>query len=89
MKKALCTEIQSAFLLFSGGTSGGRTHDKRIKSPLLYQLSYGPFAALAVHCSKTQIIASFLGLLSPEAKKFKISDAAHMPKVAVTLTTEP
>jgi hypothetical protein len=25
-----------------GGTSGGRTHDKRIKSPLLYQLSYGP-----------------------------------------------
>ncbi len=29
-----------------GGTSGGRTHDKRIKSPLLYQLSYGPFAAV-------------------------------------------
>ena len=28
--------------LNSGGTSGGRTHDKRIKSPLLYQLSYGP-----------------------------------------------
>jgi hypothetical protein len=27
---------------FFGGTSGGRTHDKRIKSPLLYQLSYGP-----------------------------------------------
>ena len=27
---------------FIGGTSGGRTHDKRIKSPLLYQLSYGP-----------------------------------------------
>jgi len=23
----------------SGGTCGGRTHDKRIKSPLLYQLS--------------------------------------------------
>jgi hypothetical protein len=22
-----------------GGTCGGRTHDKRIKSPLLYQLS--------------------------------------------------
>jgi hypothetical protein len=43
-KKALCTEIQSAFLFF-GGTSGGRTHDKRIKSPLLYQLSYGPFAS--------------------------------------------
>ena len=30
MKKALCTEIQSAFKF--GGTSGGRTHDKRIKS---------------------------------------------------------
>jgi hypothetical protein len=29
-KKALCTEIQSAFKF--GGTSGGRTHDKRIKS---------------------------------------------------------
>ena len=24
---------------FLGGTCGGRTHDKRIKSPLLYQLS--------------------------------------------------
>jgi hypothetical protein len=23
------------------------------------------------------------------AKKFKISEAAHMPKVAVTLTTDP
>ncbi len=57
MKKALCTERQSAFKF--GGTSGGRTHDKRIKSPLLYQLSYGPFAAVFVHCSKTQIIALF------------------------------
>jgi len=44
MKKALCTEIQSAFKF--GGTSGGRTHDKRIKSPLLYQLSYGPNAVV-------------------------------------------
>ncbi len=26
-------------LNFFGGTCGGRTHDKRIKSPLLYQLS--------------------------------------------------
>jgi hypothetical protein len=42
MKKALWTEVQSAYK--TGGTSGGRTHDKRIKSPLLYQLSYGPFA---------------------------------------------
>ena len=25
--------------LISGGACGGRTHDKRIKSPLLYQLS--------------------------------------------------
>ena len=33
---------------FIGGTSGGRTHDKRIKSPLLYQLSYGPVSG----CSK-------------------------------------
>lgn len=33
-------------LFIFGGTSGGRTHDKRIKSPLLYQLSYGPFAAV-------------------------------------------
>ena len=30
------------FQFYFGGTSGGRTHDKRIKSPLLYQLSYGP-----------------------------------------------
>ncbi len=30
----------------SGGTCGGRTHDKRIKSPLLYQLSYGPYENL-------------------------------------------
>jgi hypothetical protein len=29
---------QQAFQIF-GGTCGGRTHDKRIKSPLLYQLS--------------------------------------------------
>ncbi len=57
-KKALCTEIQSAFY-WIGGTSGGRTHDKRIKSPLLYQLSYGPFASVALHWSKTQIIALF------------------------------
>ncbi|MEY3216986.1 MAG: hypothetical protein RLZZ280_1363 [Pseudomonadota bacterium] len=41
-EKTLCTEVQSAFEF--GGTSGGRTHDKRIKSPLLYQLSYGPCA---------------------------------------------
>ena len=34
------------FYLMTGGTSGGRTHDKRIKSPLLYQLSYGPYAAV-------------------------------------------
>ena len=27
------------FIGFDGGTGGGRTHDKRIKSPLLYQLS--------------------------------------------------
>jgi len=30
MKKALWTQVQSAFKF--GGTSGGRTHDKRIKS---------------------------------------------------------
>ena len=58
MKKALCTEIQSAFVLI-GGTSGGRTHDKRIKSPLLYQLSYGPYANGALHCGKLSIIALF------------------------------
>ena len=34
-------DYSKSFLNF-GGTSGGRTHDKRIKSPLLYQLSYGP-----------------------------------------------
>jgi hypothetical protein len=34
------------FYIVIGGTSGGRTHDKRIKSPLLYQLSYGPIEAL-------------------------------------------
>ena len=36
-KKALNVAIRR-FLNF-GGTCGGRTHDKRIKSPLLYQLS--------------------------------------------------
>ena len=58
-------------LFIFGGTSGGRTHDKRIKSPLLYQLSYGPFAALFVHCSKTQIIALFFGLLRPCGQKIQ------------------
>jgi hypothetical protein len=36
-QKKACDRSQ-AFLKF-GGTCGGRTHDKRIKSPLLYQLS--------------------------------------------------
>jgi hypothetical protein len=35
-RKAL---ISRSGLLIFGGTCGGRTHDKRIKSPLLYQLS--------------------------------------------------
>ena len=29
-------------LLKNGGSSGNRTHDLRIKSPMLYLLSYGP-----------------------------------------------
>jgi hypothetical protein len=37
IKKAPDVAIRR-FLNF-GGTCGGRTHDKRIKSPLLYQLS--------------------------------------------------
>jgi hypothetical protein len=57
-KKALCTEIQSAFLIF-GGTSGGRTHDKRIKSPLLYQLSYGPNEALDYRVKSAPFQAAF------------------------------
>ena len=46
MKKGFAN-MQTLFS-FIGGTSGGRTHDKRIKSPLLYQLSYGPVSS----CSK-------------------------------------
>jgi hypothetical protein len=59
MKKALCTEIQSAFKF--GGTSGGRTHDKRIKSPLLYQLSYGPFARVGA----LQQVSNYSVIFSP------------------------
>ena len=33
------TDYDSQSLLNFGGMCGGRTHDKRIKSPLLYQLS--------------------------------------------------
>ncbi len=36
MKKRLMFK-SDAFMI--GGACGGRTHDKRIKSPLLYQLS--------------------------------------------------
>lgn len=56
-------------LVILGGLCGDRTHDKRIKSPLLYQLSYGPFARVFVHCSKTQIIALFFGLLKTDGQK--------------------
>jgi hypothetical protein len=38
-KKALASLQVLDFIEFNGGTCGGRTHDKRIKSPLLYQLS--------------------------------------------------
>ena len=37
-KQEAC-DFFSGFLDVLGGTCGGRTHDKRIKSPLLYQLS--------------------------------------------------
>ena len=40
------TKKQCIFALLvqqlSGGTGGGRTRDKRLKRPLLYQLSYRP-----------------------------------------------
>ena len=40
VKKALADDSEVLdYLEESGGTCGGRTHDKRIKSPLLYQLS--------------------------------------------------
>jgi hypothetical protein len=38
-----------------GGTSGGRTHDKRIKSPLLYQLSYGPYAEVTCTAARLKL----------------------------------
>ncbi len=42
-KKKGFASLQTLYFIEDfGGTSGGRTHDKRIKSPLLYQLSYGP-----------------------------------------------
>ena len=65
-----------------GGTSGGRTHDKRIKSPLLYQLSYGPVSLNSILPLREAINYSveILSITQP---------AAHCPKVAVTLTTEP
>ena len=31
--------INGIYIGFNGGTCGDRTHDKRIKSPLLYHLS--------------------------------------------------
>ena len=48
MAKKKATEYTGTQWLLDvfGGTSGGRTHDKRIKSPLLYQLSYGPTRSL-------------------------------------------
>lgn len=33
------SRLSNNYAVFGGGTCGGRTHDKRIKSPLLYQLS--------------------------------------------------
>jgi hypothetical protein len=38
-KKKACYLLGSKLFIVFGGTCGGRTHDKRIKSPLLYQLS--------------------------------------------------
>jgi hypothetical protein len=39
------------FFVFTGGSGGGRTRDKRIKSPLLYRLSYRPGKpAIIRHC---------------------------------------
>jgi hypothetical protein len=38
-KKKARYVLNSRLLVVFGGTCGGRTHDKRIKSPLLYQLS--------------------------------------------------
>ena len=56
MKKGFA--VMQTLFSFIGGTSGGRTHDKRIKSPLLYQLSYGPVSRISFcHIAKTQIIA--------------------------------
>jgi hypothetical protein len=35
---------------FEGGPGGARTHDPRIKSPMLYQLSYGPVNPSVAGC---------------------------------------
>ena len=41
-------EAISADFSHSGGSSGARTHDTRLKRPLLYRLSYGPTSTVAL-----------------------------------------
>ena len=68
-EKSTWYQSTKCFFAFYGGTSGGRTHDKRIKSPLLYQLSYGPFAAVTVPSGKPRIITLFFSLQNAAGQK--------------------
>ena len=77
-----------------GGSGETRTRDQRIKSPLLYRLSYRPSKALDFSTQAPlsgkplhRFCAQSRGAWA--SKSSIICAAATMPKVAVTVTLEP